>query len=236
MLDRLPRTTLLKSLLLTSVRRGYFVLRPRWFHFRQASRVYPISTVGSLPNFPPNMSDSNQPPILIVGAGLAGLSLAAILQKNNIPYFVFESSPRMRTQGHGLTLHPWAYLPLSQALDIDPGQLGSAVATDSAIGGRGVIDPQVHDVYSGRVMESGSETLASDTFNHAQSFRARKSAIGEFLLKRIDPSKMFWEWKLKTCDIRDGCVIAGFDNGESMTGRLLVAADGLHSAGMMVMF
>jgi 2-polyprenyl-6-methoxyphenol hydroxylase-like FAD-dependent oxidoreductase len=48
------------------------------------------------------------PKIAIIGAGLGGLTLAAILQKHSIPFTVFEldSSPTQRNQGGTLDLHP----------------------------------------------------------------------------------------------------------------------------------
>ena len=44
--------------------------------------------------------------IAIVGAGPASLTLANILQKNGIPFTVFEASDELRTQGGSLDLHP----------------------------------------------------------------------------------------------------------------------------------
>ncbi|CAA9957515.1 Aromatic-ring hydroxylase [Pyrenophora teres f. maculata] len=44
--------------------------------------------------------------IAIVGAGPASLTLANILQKNDIPFTIFEASRELRTQGGSLDLHP----------------------------------------------------------------------------------------------------------------------------------
>jgi len=225
-----PRTTL-QSLLLSSTRRGSYLSCSQWL-VHQPPKLS-ASKAQHPPSAPPTMSESKQPPILIVGAGIAGLSLAAILQRNNIPYHVFESSPRTRSQGHGITLHSWAYLPLCKALDIDPGQLRHAVATDSAIGGTGAIDLTVHNVYSGGSLKSDFGTPVWGAVNNVYSFRSGKSAIQELLMKKVDPDMISWEWKLRSSELRNGLVVAGFENGESMTGRLIVAADGLHSVGMM---
>ncbi|KAH8701811.1 hypothetical protein BGW36DRAFT_394617 [Talaromyces proteolyticus] len=50
------------------------------------------------------------PKIAIIGGGPAGLTLANILQKNNIPFSLFErdASPNERNQGGTLDLHPKA--------------------------------------------------------------------------------------------------------------------------------
>jgi len=51
--------------------------------------IQPVSTSG----------DPGRPKILIVGAGLAGLTLGMILQKSDIPYEIFESAPTIRPVG-----------------------------------------------------------------------------------------------------------------------------------------
>ena len=175
------------------------------------------------------MSKSNQSPVLIIGAGLAGLSLAAILQKNNTPYLLFESLPHQRTQRHGITLYPWAYLPLLNALDIGVEELRYSTATDMDIGGEGVVDTMVRDVYTGKPLELEGRTQFSGALDHAKPFRAKKNSIREFLIKRIDTTKVHWEWKLGSVKHGDVGIVAEFENGKTMEGRLLVAADGLHS-------
>ena len=180
------------------------------------------------------MSKSNHSPVLIVGAGLAGLSLAAILHTNDIPYLVFESSPRTRSQSHGITLYPWAYLPLSKALSIPPEELRSAVATDLALGGLGAVDLTVRNVYTGGILQHMRGTSTPEAFKIVGPFRANKRSMRDFFLKKIDTSKVLWEWKLRSSRISGRSVIAEFENGEIFEGRLLVAADGLQSVGMIL--
>ena len=216
-------------------RRQNTFLRYQWLDTHQPVRSYttlkarnPTDTSATM------MSKSDQAPVLIIGAGVAGLSLAAILQQNSIPYLVFESSPPTRMQRHGITLYPWAYLPLCQALGIKPERLRSAVATDSAIGGMGTVDLMMRDIHAGGSLQHKLETSIPEPHEVTESFRANKSAMREFFMERIDTTKLFWEWKLKSIGNDDGCIAAEFEGREATKGRLLVAADGLQSVGIIV--
>jgi monoamine oxidase len=44
-------------------------------------------------------SHSKRPKVLIVGAGLGGLTLGAILQKSDIPYEIFERANEVKPLG-----------------------------------------------------------------------------------------------------------------------------------------
>jgi len=40
----------------------------------------------------------------IVGGGIAGLTLANLLQKNKIPYQVYDKAPTINPKGHGFII------------------------------------------------------------------------------------------------------------------------------------
>ncbi|KAG9063368.1 hypothetical protein KI688_004250 [Linnemannia hyalina] len=50
-------------------------------------------------NTPPPSTIDDKPRVLIVGAGLAGLTLAILLQKAEVPYDIFERGLDTRTVG-----------------------------------------------------------------------------------------------------------------------------------------
>lgn len=54
------------------------------------------------------MSSSTIPKIAIIGAGPVSLTLGNILQNNDIPFTLYESSSTFRVQGGSLDLHPQA--------------------------------------------------------------------------------------------------------------------------------
>lgn len=46
-----------------------------------------------------DMSTNDKPMILIVGAGLGGLMLGALLEKSNVPYAIFERATAVKPLG-----------------------------------------------------------------------------------------------------------------------------------------
>ena len=55
------------------------------------------------------MTGQTEPHILIIGAGITGLTLAQALKTQNVPFTIFErdAEPSSRGRGWGLTIH-WA--------------------------------------------------------------------------------------------------------------------------------
>ncbi len=194
-------------------------------------------------------SQATYSPVLIIGAGLAGLALASVLEANNVPYLLFESASRdSPSQGYGITMRSWAYEPL---LDLLPKQpldgMGSnqysyfqkAVASDAAIGGLGAIDTKLRDAYTGQILldlSPPSSTSDSEMKSGPPHFRANRGRIRSWFLSRLDPSHLKFGWKLQDVHHKDaGSVVARFHVGDSQAeidviGEVLVAADGVHSS------
>ncbi|KAG0369737.1 hypothetical protein BGX24_002306 [Mortierella sp. AD032] len=62
-------------------------------------------------------SHSQKPCVLIVGAGLGGLMLAALLEKSKVPYFIFERTSVVTPLGSALSIGP-NVLPVFEQLGI----------------------------------------------------------------------------------------------------------------------
>ena len=52
------------------------------------------------------MNENSDPTVLIVGAGIGGLSLAIALRRRSVRPVVLERAPRLEALGAGITLFP----------------------------------------------------------------------------------------------------------------------------------
>ena len=171
-------------------------------------------------------STSQDLPVLIIGAGISGLSLAALLTKYSILFCLYESSSRSHSQGYAIALRSWAYRPLLQALEVSDYDFRATTATDAAIGGSGNIDAHFFDAHTGHVLSPATKAEDGE-----EVFRANRGRIREFLMGNIDPKHVVWEKSLVDVSHNSDFVIAKFADGEEAKGRMIIAADGVHSTG-----
>ncbi|KAI4727451.1 hypothetical protein E4T49_04790 [Aureobasidium sp. EXF-10728] len=163
--------------------------------------------------------------IIIIGAGIAGLSAARLLKQKNIPCIVFEQSSPDKSQGYAITLREWAFLPLLAGLgDVPLDAFVKAVAVDRELDGCGNIDLTFRDNGTG-------ETLFNpDPLQPGQErtlFRANRSVLRDWLSQGLD---IRYGHKLSTVQGKPGNVTAVFENGLECQGSMIIGADGVHSA------
>ena len=161
-------------------------------------------------------------PVLVIGAGLAGLCLARSLLGKSVPVRIFDSLPQLRRHSYGVTLLPWAYEPVVRTLKLGDGiGLRRATATDFKVGGLGHINP------SGASGHLASGKREEDR----QSYRCSRSKLSEVLSQGVDVE---FNRKLKSIQSSSTGVTVHFEDGETAEGILAVGADGVHSAGQSI--
>ncbi|OAA57731.1 FAD dependent oxidoreductase [Cordyceps fumosorosea ARSEF 2679] len=159
-------------------------------------------------------------PVLIIGAGVVGLSLAHGLKKHGIPFEIYERDEHIDARPHGwaITLH-WA-LPFLEEL-LDP---------DTMRGLNGVqVDPSVGRNDTGNFVFLNLETL-EPKFHIPPNRRRRvnREKLRKLLLQGV-AEHVRWGKRLDAIDVAasdNGGVRASFSDGTSADGSILVGIEG----------
>lgn len=165
-------------------------------------------------------------PILIVGAGISGLSAARLLKQRGIPCVVFEQSSPEKSQGYAITVRDWAFEPLLDGIGgVLVSDFQKGVAVDRELGGTGWVDLTFRNNGTGETLFNPEQ---SQKGNKVSLFRANRSVLRDWLGKGVD---IRYGYKLKAVEGGPGNVKAIFENDEEIEGSMLIAADGVHSGG-----
>ncbi|KAK6854056.1 hypothetical protein PG995_010868 [Apiospora arundinis] len=164
-------------------------------------------------------------PVIIAGAGIAGLSLARLLQDNGIPMIIFEKSVSDRSQGHGITARDWAFGPLLREVGngCSKEDFQNAVAVDRGIGGRGFADLSFRNNGTGEMLFNPE---AHAEGHNSGLFRANRSFLRDWLAEGLDVK---YEHEVKSVEGGPGLVRVSLQSGIQYEGSMLVGADGVHS-------
>ncbi|OBZ69051.1 Zeaxanthin epoxidase, chloroplastic [Grifola frondosa] len=165
------------------------------------------------------MSFSIDSPVLIVGAGIAGLMLAQCFRQRSIPYLIFErdESPMSREQGWGLTL--------ARALDPLLASLPSDIRKDIFTC---QVDQSKWDNDTGTFIFIDTTTLEPKyKVPPTKRLRVQRDKLRGLLMRDVD---ILWSKRFMDVSIVDDGVVATFEDGSKYKGCFLVGADGAQSA------
>ncbi|TFB01489.1 Tetracycline resistance protein from transposon Tn4351/Tn4400 [Trichoderma ghanense] len=156
------------------------------------------------------------PTIAILGGGPSGLSLARLLEVNNIDYVVYErdASPEVETQGGSLDIHSKSgQLVLKEAALFEEFKKYARWDDSKSI---------VQDKTGTTLLEFGEGDDAPEI---------DRAALRKILLESIPPSKIKWNHAVASVERNaSGEFAVNFKNGGSATGfKLVVGADGAWS-------
>lgn len=154
---------------------------------------------------------------IVIGAGPGGLAAAIGLRRAGIDVVVCEKSPELKSAGSGLTLWPNA----SRALD--------AIGMLAEVTG-GCLPLSRIAMKNWRDRELFSDSLSSvdDGGRLVSVAMARDELIGRLARPVVDA--ILTNANLVGIEQTATCIVARLADGRELTGDLMVAADGLHSA------
>ena len=162
------------------------------------------------------------PHILIIGAGLGGLTAALALQKAGYPVSVYEQADELGEVGAGVTITPNGGHVLDHLLGHDVMRHICNVPASGAIKhyktGEIIVDTQRGDLPRQRY---GAD--------YCQAHRADLHSALVEAVSSGDPSAIHLDSCFIGLEETDDGITASFENGQTATGTVLVGSDGIRS-------
>ncbi|XXG94221.1 hypothetical protein Hte_000474 [Hypoxylon texense] len=165
----------------------------------------------------PSMAESGyKPKVLIVGAGLGGLTLAQVFRNNGIPFEIFERDEHevARAQGWSLTMHS-VLDQLFQAFPDDMPNFKDTVHHLNPLN----LETQV-------VFYFHNDRLGTESSPTTPTLRANRLLLRKWLATNINVQYGRVASKIERVG---GKMVVTFKNGTTATGDLVVGADGANS-------
>ena len=150
-------------------------------------------------------------PVIIVGAGLAGLTFGRCLRHHGIPTIILEKSKSLPQSNYVITLHPWAYRPLLQVLDVDEVAFRKDISVYASSRAIGTPLPN---------------TVMPSTGAGTSSFRCHRGRLEQFLR---EGQNIRWDHRLENIDLSAQGITVKIADKEIVKADVLVATDGVHS-------
>jgi salicylate hydroxylase len=168
---------------------------------------------------------ARQKHVIIVGAGIGGLTLAIALLQRGFAVSVHEQSPVLGELGAGLTVPPTS-MRVFNALGIWDKVREITVRST----GMTFVHYQTAEILHGT--PDHEWTRKPTSVDHGgQTHRAMLHTLLVDEVTALAPDAIVLGHRLKSLDQDDSGVRVGFDNGDVVDGDLLVSCDGLRSVG-----
>ena len=158
--------------------------------------------------------------VIIIGAGLAGLTLANSLKKQGIPFAVYERDTgiKSRAQGWSLGIH----MGLNTLKESVPeGHFDVYPETVCVV-------PNAKEMSFKFMVANTEDVIMQMSVENGLSYRSNRRKLREWLHEPVQ-DHVYWDKKASHYEEGKDHVTVFFDDGTQATGSLLVATDGAHS-------
>lgn len=162
-----------------------------------------------------------RPPV-IVGAGIAGLTLGAALRQRGIDAAIYESAPVLQPIGAGIWMAPNAMQLLDRL-----GLAARAIEAGVEIERVAIVDSRLREI------TSASQARVKKRFGFG-IVAIRRSELHRILLDAFGPVHL--GKRLRSVETIEQEPAALFEDGTSMVGSCVIGADGIHSATRRAIF
>src|ERR1044072_3266876 len=155
--------------------------------------------------------------VIIIGAGIGGLTLALALQQVGIDYAIYDAAPGNKAVGAGIMLG-------TNAMKVY-GRLGLSAILE----GRGAL-PDRYSIrdHQGNILKVIDNKLLLERYDH-KSLMIHRAALQDELVHALERNV---QWGKKCVRIKESAsqVSVQFEDGSEASGDILVGADGIRSA------
>ncbi|KAK5821529.1 hypothetical protein F5H01DRAFT_337337 [Linnemannia elongata] len=161
---------------------------------------------------------SDKPTILIVGAGLGGLMLGALLEKSDVPYLIFERASAVKPLGSAMSIGP-TLLPIFEQLGIYDEFLTIGKYLTRLVGYKETLVP----------LKPLDLSPVEEFTGYGQYIVARPK-LYDLILKQVPPHKIHFGHRVLNITEKDDKVTLHLSNSNTFEGDIIVGADGAYSA------
>ncbi|KAF9356554.1 hypothetical protein BGX26_005123 [Mortierella sp. AD094] len=163
-----------------------------------------------------NPENKSVPTVLIVGAGIAGLTLGILFETIDIPYHIFERASTVRPLGSALGLSSNT-LPIFEQLGLYDEIMKFAIPFRSM------------EIFNHELNKLGSINLDHKPWGGYDNVLFPRAKFHELLLKQIPVDNISFNKKIVSTEEKGGKTIIQCSDNSTYEGNILVGADGAYS-------
>ncbi|KAF9935140.1 hypothetical protein FBU30_007519 [Linnemannia zychae] len=173
------------------------------------------------------MASSDSPKVLIVGAGMGGVMLGALLEKANIPYIIFERATTVKPLGSAMSIGP-TLLPIFQQLGIYDEFLTISKPSPFSNIYKESLEPYRPADYR-PLKEQYVKMRAYEQTGYTYNIVARP-VLYDLICKQIPTNKIQFGQRVLNISEEEGKVFVHLTDNSVYAGDIIVGADGAYSA------